>query len=305
MNPKPKYPLRFMAIDAGSNATKYRVWELKRPGEAWQIAERRYPMRIGEGVFATGRIAPETISAAADVYRSIRGEMDALGVTAYRAVTTSAAREAQNTADLIEAIRRAANIDIEIIDDDREAQLIGMGVLSCRPDANAPCVIADIGGGSTEIIQARGGRIERAVSTPIGAVRLKEMFFRTIPPSAADIDAVEDNIREVLDRMIGNPPIDPDTELIGSGGTITALTIMAGKDTSGLTLGELDTIIGRLRGMSVEQMCAYYPIDQARAEVILSGSLVLRAVMRKFGMSRLILIRSGVGDGLLREYMMR
>lgn len=296
-----EYPVRFMAVDAGSNATKYRAWEIESPARVAQIAERRYPIRLGAGVFTRGRIADETIAAAVEVFQSIRDDAGQLGVGTIRAVTTSAAREAQNTPLLVDAIRRATGIVLEAIADEREARLIGLGVLSAHPVAGE-CVIADVGGGSTEVIRARGGEIDFAVSLPLGAVRLAEMFFSAIPPVAGEVGAMENHLRDVLGRMPLLEPLDVAAEMIGSGGTITTLNFMAGGN-GGVTLAEIAAIIERLRGMSVPQILAAYPVDEARAEIILAGALVLKSVMEKVGLRKMILIRSGVSDGLLREFM--
>lgn len=298
---KREYPVRFMAIDAGSNATKYRVWDIEAVGKVTLTAERRYPIRLGEGVFTSGRIADETIAAAVEVFRSIREDAENYGVNAMRSVTTSAAREAQNRDALVGAIRRETGIQLEILSDEDEARLIGLGILAARPESNGPCAMIDIGGGSTEFIVARGGKIEWAISVPIGAVRMKEMFFKAIPPREEEIDALENHIQDVLLRMLPKAVIGADTELIGSGGTIVSLTLMSGGN-GGVTLNKVESTIERLHAMDVKQICETYPVDEARAEIILAGSLVCRAIMKHIGLSKLLSVRGGVSDGLMREF---
>lgn len=298
------HPVRFMAIDAGSNATKYRVWEIESQANPTLIAEKRHPLRIGEGVFRTGRISDDTITKAVDVFRAIRSESESYGITAMRAVTTSAAREAQNRDELIDAILRETGIRLEVLSDEDEARLIGMGILAARAQASGSCVMIDIGGGSTEFIIANAGKIDWAKSLPIGAVRMTEVFFSTIPPAVEQIDALEKHVQHVLAQSIPAHIIPPRPELIGSGGTITALNFMAGGN-GGVKLTEIDSIVKRLRPMNVDEIGKTFPIDHERGQIILAGALLLANIMKQLGFGEILLVRSGVADGLMREYQMQ
>lgn len=289
-----------MAIDSGSNATKYRVWEIDADGEARLIAERRFAVRIGEGVFTSGKIGPESIAAAVEVFKTICDDKILLGVRAARAVTTSAAREASNRGELVDAIRSAAGIELRILPDADEARLIALGILAGKAD-DAPRAIVDIGGGSTEIILARGEEVVRAISTRMGAVRMAEIFFEAIPPAPASVERLEQHVRILLGKL--ELPVDGGTEMLGCGGTITALNAMVGNGV--LELAQVDSVIGRLGGMNVEQVCEAYRLDEERAQIILAGALVLRGVMRRLGQGRVRLVRGGVSDGLMREFVMK
>lgn len=291
--------MRFMSIDAGSNATKYRVWEIEA-GEPTLIAERRFPMRIGEGVFTTGRIAAESIAGAVRVMQEVCNDRDMLGVTAWRAATTSAAREACNGQDLVNAIRSATGIELEILTGSEEARLIALGLLASRNDGLRRTII-DIGGGSTEIIFARGAETVHAVSTNIGAVRMSETYFAAIPPAAEAIERLEAHLRDVLEKT--QLPAEIGTELLGSGGTIVALKMMIGDGNGEIELARLSALIEKLRAMNVKQICGAYPIEEQRAEIILAGALILRAVMNRVGHESVLMVRGGVGDGLLREFL--
>ena len=102
--------------------------------------------------------------------------MDAHGVTAYRAVTTSAAREARNGHILIERIRHQAKIDLEIISGDEEARLVRVAVLRALRDFDPPRFILDLGGGSLELNELRRGVLTESIGLPLGTVRLMEAF---------------------------------------------------------------------------------------------------------------------------------
>src|SRR4029077_5928400 len=97
--------------------------------EPWRdIATLRAPVRLGSEVFLSGRLAPASIGQACDALREFKGEMDRVKVDAYRAIATSAVREAKNGATLVERARREAGIELETIEGIEEARLIQLAV---------------------------------------------------------------------------------------------------------------------------------------------------------------------------------
>lgn len=300
-----------MAVDAGSNATKYRVWEIAESGHAQPLAERRFPVRLGERVFTTGLLTAESIAGTVEAFRSIRKDCDAHGIHTVRAVTTSAAREASNRLTLVREVHRATGISLEILPDAEEARMIALGILGARPGLSGPCLMIDIGGGSTEIVLARDMDIVRALSLRLGAVRMKETFLDRLPPTDEQLELLEKTIHDVIDRMLDLPTLGPEVEILGSAGTITALKAMVaraeGLDSSDavLSLGQVETIVERVRPLTIEAICGSFSIEAARAELILAGALVLRALMRRLGVERLSCVRGGVGDGLLQNLLER
>ena len=139
---------RFAAIDVGSNALRLRVIEAMAPSSPakprtpasastppvppdppWRdLATVRAPVRLGAEVFVSGRLAPTSIAQACDALRGFREEMDRWKIDAYRAIATSAVREAKNGSTLIERARREAGIELEAIEGHEEARLIQLGV---------------------------------------------------------------------------------------------------------------------------------------------------------------------------------
>src|ERR1700759_3335432 len=124
---------RFGGIDVGSNALRLRIVEASAPShsvksqlpllpdrdgaEPWRdLATLRAPVRLGAEVFLSGRLAPASIGQACDALRGFRAEMDRAKVDAYRAIATSAVREAKNGATLVERARREATVELETIE---------------------------------------------------------------------------------------------------------------------------------------------------------------------------------------------
>src|SRR2546428_14097583 len=133
---------RFAAIDVGSNAMRLRIVEAERPKNdasqldllaAWtgwrEIASQRAPVRLGSEVFVTGKLTHGSISAACGALKEFKNAMEDARVDAYRAVATSAVREASNSATLVERARREAGVELEVIEGVEEARLIELAVL--------------------------------------------------------------------------------------------------------------------------------------------------------------------------------
>ena len=104
---------RFAAIDVGSNAMRLRVVEALSPDQVREVAAERAPVRLGHDVFLTGRLAPAAALEAVDALKAFRDVMKEAGVDGYRAVATSAVREAQNADLLVERAEREAGIKLD------------------------------------------------------------------------------------------------------------------------------------------------------------------------------------------------
>lgn len=307
----PFFPYRFMAVDAGSNAIKYRVWEIEEDGAIRQIAEQRYPIRLGHNVFRSGLLSDKDIQMTVEAFKTIARDCASIGVHAMRAVATSAMREASNSLSVVRKVAKEARINLEILPAAEEARMIALGVLGTRPQLSEQYLLIDIGGGSTEIILACDPDIVSANSVRLGAVRLREMFLPKLPPTAEQLDLCETHIQDVLGKTLHLPRLGEDLQCLGSSGTIMALQAMTaalpgqGAPLEQINFETINQIAERLKKLSVAGIVKEFGIDEQRAEVILPGALVLRAVMKKLGIQQIGPGRGGVGDGLLQVFMER
>src|SRR5260221_9085916 len=187
---------RFAALDVGSNALRLRLIEASAPSGArapqlpllpadkesptgWrELLSLRAPVRLGSEVFVTGRLAPQSIGQACAALRQFREAMDQLGVDAYRATATSAVREAQNGATLVERARREASIELEVIEGVEEARLIQLAVVRRLKLEEKRALLVDVGGGSTELTYLDRGQNAFSMSLPVGTGRLLETYLR-------------------------------------------------------------------------------------------------------------------------------
>ena len=161
-------PIGLLAIDAGSNAIRAVVARASSATEIREISAQRCPVRLGHYVFTQRRFDRLTLARTAQAFRHFRGLLDRYDVREYRAVATSAVREAANRDTLIRRIYRQTGIRLEVISAAEEARLVRSAVLGSLPEGVSPELILDLGGGSLEISLMRGHDVERSVALQIG-----------------------------------------------------------------------------------------------------------------------------------------
>jgi exopolyphosphatase / guanosine-5'-triphosphate,3'-diphosphate pyrophosphatase len=180
---------RFAAIDIGSNAMRLRMVEALHSERARptfvEIGSVRAPVRLGADVFERGELSADTLRAAGAALRDFRAAMDAEGITSYRAVATSASREAKNGHVLVERARREAKLDLEIIDGAEEARLLQLALAEPRYLEAPRVLLIDVGGGSTEFTLLEQGEKTASISLPLGTVRLLQLIGSGVALSSA------------------------------------------------------------------------------------------------------------------------
>src|ERR1051325_1939283 len=285
-------------IDVGTNSVKLLVAEVEsqniRP-----LYEASKVTRLGRGFYETHLLQPEAIAKTAEVIGEFARRANTHGAQSLRIVATSAARDARNAAELIEAIRRSSGHEIEIISGEQEADWAFRGVTSDPRMAGHPLLIMDVGGGSTEFIVGHGGHPTFGQSFQLGVVRLLENLRPDDPPRVADLAHCRRHLREFFSAEV-SPTLRPALDalgheraaLVGVGGSATVLASMQ------LELREFDR--DRLEGFRVSRAdviarteplwslpLARRPLlpgrPPKRADVILTGAAIYEAVMEVFG----------------------
>ena len=179
--------------------------------------------RLGQGVDATGRLAPEAVERCIAVLREFRSVMDGFGVARGRLVATSAARDAANGADFLAAAGEATGLQPELLTGLEEGRLSMAGAVVDLDPAEGPYLVLDIGGGSTELIAARRPRRPElvAVSLQLGCVRLSERILDHDPPTPEELAGPGPKSTAQLDRRRGRSselPGRPPTHRAGRDG---------------------------------------------------------------------------------------
>src|SRR5262245_6139265 len=178
---------RYAAIDIGSNSIRMLAAEVVSGAPFRTLASSRQVTRLGESVFRNGRISQSSMELSCQVLSQMAAEYKAAGVVGVRALGTAALRDASNQEEFLARASEALQTRVEVISGQEEARLIHLGVQSRWPHPAERVLMVDIGGGSAELILSENGRLSRAFSKPLGALRLTEVFLKNDPPTPREL----------------------------------------------------------------------------------------------------------------------
>ena len=213
------------AIDCGTNSTRLLVVDPQ--GDT--LARLMRITRLGQGVDATHVLDTAAIERTVGVLAEFRAALDGAGAVRTRMVATSAVRDAANGQEFLDAASRVVGTPAELLSGDEEGRLAYAGATADLPPVAGDDVVVDIGGGSTELVVGRHGKVD-AVSLDIGCVRVTERFLRDDPPSGPQIARARAAIAAELDRAQAQLPVlgtrGAERRLIGLAGTVSTLSAL-------------------------------------------------------------------------------
>ncbi len=298
---------RLAAIDIGSNSVRLIVAEPLRGGTYRILDEERESTRLGRSLSSTGMLDAQSMELTLAALRRFKQIAGGYQVAELRTIATCAVREALNGPEFCLRVKEETGINIDVISADQEARLAFYSVQRAFDLSGKNVVIADIGGGSTEIVLASGNVIEYIASTPLGAVRLTETHAGGGAITGADYDRLVETIDRTL-RKHAKKSFFPPHLLIGSGGTFTSMAemMMAARGQVGLpsrgymlTRAEVSHLLDRLRKMPLKTRKQVAGLAPDRADIIVAGIAVVDRLMRRFDVNLLQVHSRGVRDGLL------
>jgi exopolyphosphatase/guanosine-5'-triphosphate,3'-diphosphate pyrophosphatase len=298
---------RFAVIDVGTNSVKLHVAERRADGEWRVLADRAEITRLGEGLADAGRLGDEPMTRTGAAIAAMADEAGGHGVHAIAAVGTAALRTAPNRAALLDAVREHAGVEVEVISGAEEARLAYVAATSGLALGDGSLVVFDTGGGSSQFTRGRPGEIADRFSVDVGATRITERFGLAGAVGEDTIAAALDAIAADLGRL--DDWRAPDL-VLGLGGAITNLAAVK----LGLTAYDADAVHGTVldRAEVERQIERYRTLDAgarrgiaglqpARAEVILAGACIVRAVLGKLRAGSLTVSDRGLRHGVLAE----
>src|SRR5271170_3828176 len=298
-------PVQLAAIDAGSNAIRLVIARATSPKHIEILDNERASVRLGHNAFTRHIIGSDTIDRATRAFRQFRDRMDQYNVGAYRAVATSAAREARNHRRLMDRIRRKAGIELEVISSEEEARLVCSAVHWALGDRVQPRLIFDLGGGSLELNFFQRGVLRHRVALPLGTIRLMETYSID---GAIDEDTtrrLRHHVLSLLQSALPSPPKLSRALAVACGGNAEALVRLA----SGPFLGRTPTInvrllkdqTWRLLGLDVPGRIREFRVRRDRAEVMGIAAIIITTVAKWLGLRSMLVPGVGVREGLLLD----
>jgi exopolyphosphatase/guanosine-5'-triphosphate,3'-diphosphate pyrophosphatase len=291
------------AIDCGTNSTRLLVTD----GEG-RILERLMRItRLGQGVDAARTLAPEAIERTVAVLREYRTVMDSLGVERVRMTATSAARDALNRAEFFDAAELVVGVRPELLSGDEEGRLSFAGATAELSPDDGPYLVVDIGGGSTEFVVGSSS-VEGAVSVDIGCVRITEKFLASDPPAPEELSQAISVVHDYLDDVQREiPAVTGARRLVGLAGTVTTVAAveigLAAYDRDAihhfvLTRAAVEDVFRTLATERRADRLHNPGLEEARADVIVGGVVVLVAIMRHFDFAECLVSEADILDGL-------
>jgi exopolyphosphatase/guanosine-5'-triphosphate,3'-diphosphate pyrophosphatase len=298
-------PVHIAAIDAGSNAVRLSVARAYSALDIEPIHTERYPLRLGESVFLRHRYSEEIFKKSVKAFRHLREVMDELGVTRYRAVATSATREARNRHAFVRTIKRRSGIALEVISAMEESRLGREAVLAALGPEALPRCIVDLGGGSLEVSILKDHAVEQGGQLPVGTVRL--MTTLNLPGVIRPVQAeqVRRYVRALLESKLAPRPNLGESIAVALGGNAETLANIApGPREHGLPTVELSLLRARLPDIlkrDVRERMKAYAVRRDRADVIGIAAITFITLGRYLNLRTFATPCVGIREGLLQE----
>ena len=296
---------RVAAIDCGTNSIRLLIAEISE-GNFREIYRTMEIVRLGEGVDKNKRFDPKAIQRTLSAVKVFSEEITRRAVGAIRFCATSATRDAENRALFIDGVTELLGVTPEVISGEEEAQLSFLGAVRELHPSDAPFLVVDIGGGSTEFVFG-GNEVEAAKSVNIGCVRMSERHFDSAPVSAAAIERAIFDIDQAIRAAAEIVPITKARTLVAVAGTATTVASaaldLASYDRyaihqSHISATKVSTISTRFLNMSRTELAALGYMHPGRVDVIAAGALVLDRIMKATGLSEFVASESDILDGI-------
>jgi exopolyphosphatase/guanosine-5'-triphosphate,3'-diphosphate pyrophosphatase len=296
------------AIDAGSNSIRLLVAAIDGRGRPiGTIAAERRTTRLGTGLDRTGRLDPGAVESSLAVFREYAGICLGLGASWVTAAGTAAIRDALDGPEFIDRVRRETGLAMTAVSQADEAVLSLRGAAGVIGE-EGPAALIDIGGRSTELIVRGGIEAPRAYGLPLGVVRLLDEFPLSDPPRPGERPALEEAVNRVIGEARLPGSLAADALLAGTGGTFAQLASLdlrlerydPGRiDGHRLDLAALEAILGELTKRSLGERRTLPGMEPDRADVIIHGAVVARALVRKLGRDGVTVCDADILAGLL------
>ena len=284
---------RVAVIDTGSNSTRLLVADVGDDRVRELTRETRIT-RLAQGVDATGVLAADAVDRVLAALADYRAEIDRLGAEHVAAIATSAVRDAANGAEFQASLRERFGWDARILSGDEEARLTFLGATAARPPGGEPVLVLDIGGGSTEFVVGVPGEPPGFhVSTQAGAVRQTERHVTADPPPAADLQALQAELRDIVAAAVPEDLRRSTAAGIAVAGTATSVAAIDQElepydpdRVHGyvLPLGACERALATLAALPEAERRAVPGLHPDRAPTIIAGVVILIEAMRAFGL---------------------
>ncbi|MGZ9050555.1 MAG: Ppx/GppA phosphatase family protein [Allosphingosinicella sp.] len=297
--------MRVAVVDMGTNSTRLLVADID--GEQVEEIERRNTVtRLGRGVDLTHQLSADAMEAVCATVGEYKAIYEELGAERVDAIATSAVRDADNGDAFIAELRERFALNARILSGEQESELTYRGATSQREpdtageiaqgDATGSTLVCDIGGGSTELICGRGGKVGFHASLQVGVVRHTERHLTGDPPNTEALEELAADVRGLIDEAMASDPSAVAEHAIAVAGTPTSLAAIDQqldpydpRRVHGyrLSLRSIQRMFSRLASLPLVERLRIPGLHPGRAPTIVAGTVILVEVMRAFGLDEI------------------
>ena len=296
---------RVAAIDCGTNSIRLLIADIA--GDNFKEVLRTMEIvRLGQGVDQNKAFHPDAIDRTLKAVELFRDLIASKGVEKIRFCATSATRDATNRSLFTDGVRDILGIEVEVIPGEEEAELSFIGATKELRQSDAPFLVVDIGGGSTEFVFG-SEKVNFAKSVNIGCVRMSERHLNTQPPSMAQIAQAIVDIDIAITQAAAVVPITTAKTLVAVAGTATTVAAAALELTdydrhlihlSRISSDKVHKVAATFQSMNKDQIASLGFMHPGRVDVITAGSLVLSRIMAATGATEFVASESDILDGM-------
>lgn len=296
---------RVAAIDCGTNSIRLLIADI-RDGNFKEIVREMEVVRLGQGVDVNKAFHPDAIARTLSTVEKYARQIKDNNVEKIRFCATSASRDATNRDIFINGVRDILGVEVEVIPGEEEAALSFAGATKELSQSDAPFLVVDIGGGSTEFVIG-STKVESAKSVNIGCVRMSERHLTQQPPTSAQLHAAISDIDKAIAIAAKDVPITTAKTLVAVAGTATTIAAAALElefyDRYAIHLTRISAekvfqVAGKLQSLNRDEIAKLGYMHPGRVDVITAGALVLSRVMAATGASEFVASESDILDGM-------
>ena len=296
---------RVAAIDCGTNSIRLLIADISG-GKFKEVLRDMEIVRLGQGVDENKSFHPDAINRTLAAVEKFKNQLAGKGVEKIRFCATSATRDAANRDLFIDGVRQILGVEVEVIPGEEEARLSFNGATKELLQSDAPFLVVDIGGGSTEFVYGNK-EVEFAKSVDIGCVRMSERHLKSQPVEMGQVAQAIIDIDKAIAQAAAVVPISTAKTLVAVAGTATTIAAAAldletydryAIHLSRIPAEKVHKVSAAFQAMTKSDISKLGFMHPGRVDVITAGSLVLSRVMAATGATEFVASESDILDGM-------
>ena len=296
---------RVAAIDCGTNSIRLLIADISG-GKFKEVLRDMEIVRLGQGVDENKSFHPDAINRTLAAVEKFQNQLAGKGVEKIRFCATSATRDAANRDLFIDGVRQILGVEVEVIPGEEEARLSFNGATKELLQSDAPFLVVDIGGGSTEFVYGNK-EVEFAKSVDIGCVRMSERHLKSQPVEMSQVAQAIIDIDKAIAQAAAVVPISTAKTLVAVAGTATTIAAAALEletydryaiHLSRIPAEKVHKVSAAFQSMTKSEISKLGFMHPGRVDVITAGSLVLSRVMAATGATEFVASESDILDGM-------